>query len=278
MASDAPSVETSTSGFDRVSTDILRDYQISHELKAAYLILCLYADRTKRTCWPKQETIAARLGVSVRTVRYRIEALRDQQIISITRAHRRAPLTYQIRDEAWIKETGFAAVNAEIVDRIPGDGPKALYALLASWCADDRTTYRKQGELADCLDVTERTIYAWTKILEESEAVKVEPRRNKWGEIAANVYSLRDGVTFASHKRRQRLLEAEQMVEEVQDQGVWPFELKGKTRWALRAVLAKLINFGVAPQEAVDAVVAAMDGCYDAIPSFNDVVAEIRVA
>lgn len=95
----------------RVSVDVLRDPNVSAQAKALYALLTTYAnDAGRDTCYPRQETLAEQLGVSVDTVQRHIRALDDLGVIQVMPRYRadggRVSNDYVLLDEIGTKPSG----------------------------------------------------------------------------------------------------------------------------------------------------------------------------
>lgn len=90
--------------WSRVSIDVLRDPALSAQAKAVYAVLATYADDAGRDqCYPRQETLAEQLGVSVDTVQRHIKALEDAGVVEVVPRFRpdggRSSNDYTLLDE-----------------------------------------------------------------------------------------------------------------------------------------------------------------------------------
>ena len=64
--------------FARVDIDVARDSTLSITARFIFMILCRFADKDNRGCWPSNDTIAKAAGVSERTLRraYKVKSYR----------------------------------------------------------------------------------------------------------------------------------------------------------------------------------------------------------
>ena len=68
--------------FARVDIDVARDKELSITAKFIFTVLCTFADRETRGCWPSNETVAEAAGVSVRTLMRAYKELEARGVIS----------------------------------------------------------------------------------------------------------------------------------------------------------------------------------------------------
>lgn len=68
--------------FARVDINVARDKSLSVMARFIFTILCTFADKDKRGCWPSNTTVAETAGVSERTLRRAYKELEARGVIS----------------------------------------------------------------------------------------------------------------------------------------------------------------------------------------------------
>ena len=68
--------------FARVDIDVAKDKELSITAKFIFTILCIFADKDKRGCWPSNETVADTAGVSESTLLRAYKELEARGVIS----------------------------------------------------------------------------------------------------------------------------------------------------------------------------------------------------
>lgn len=68
--------------FARVDIDVAKDKELSITAKFIFTILCIFADKDKRGCWPSNETVADTAGVSESTLLRAYRELEARGVIS----------------------------------------------------------------------------------------------------------------------------------------------------------------------------------------------------
>lgn len=125
IANSAGAISPSFNHFARVDNRVYDDYASRLGLVAygVYTSLARYADNVSRVCWPKQSTIAGRLGISRKSVNEGISRLVDAGLIEIV--HRPGySNVYKLLDTV-----GFHAPAGEgvtLLPTLPGDGVTLL--------------------------------------------------------------------------------------------------------------------------------------------------------
>lgn len=69
--------------FVMVTRAVLEDETLKAADKSVYATLCMYADNRTADCWPSRETLLKKAGVSDRTLRNSLQALRDRGYIEV---------------------------------------------------------------------------------------------------------------------------------------------------------------------------------------------------
>ena len=68
--------------FARADIDVVRDKELSITAKFIFTVLCTFADKDNRGCWPGNETVAETAGVSERTLIRAYKELEDRGVIA----------------------------------------------------------------------------------------------------------------------------------------------------------------------------------------------------
>ena len=68
--------------FARVDIDVARDKELSITARFIFTVLCTFADKEKRGCWPSNETVAEAAGVSERTLLRAYKELEARGVIA----------------------------------------------------------------------------------------------------------------------------------------------------------------------------------------------------
>jgi len=68
--------------FARVDIDVAKDKELSVTAKFIFTILCIFADKDKRGCWPSNETVADTAGVSESTLLRAYKELEARGVIA----------------------------------------------------------------------------------------------------------------------------------------------------------------------------------------------------
>lgn len=68
--------------FARVDINVARDKELSMTAKFIFMILCTFADKDKRGCWPSNEKVAEAAGVSIPTLKRAYKELEARGVIS----------------------------------------------------------------------------------------------------------------------------------------------------------------------------------------------------
>ena len=68
--------------FARVDIDVAKDKELSITAKFIFTILCIFADKDKRGCWPSNETVADTAGVSESTLLRAYKELEARGVIA----------------------------------------------------------------------------------------------------------------------------------------------------------------------------------------------------
>lgn len=87
----------------RVGIDVMRDPELPLQAKAVYALLATYADDDGRdSCYPRQETMAEQLGVSVDTIQRHLAVLVEAGVVEVEPRFRpdggRSTNDYQLHD------------------------------------------------------------------------------------------------------------------------------------------------------------------------------------
>ena len=68
--------------FARVDVNVVRDKELSITARLIFTVLCTFADKDKRGCWPDNESVAETAGVSVSTLKRAYKELEDRGVIA----------------------------------------------------------------------------------------------------------------------------------------------------------------------------------------------------
>lgn len=68
--------------FARVDIDVARDKELSVMARFVFMILCTFADKENRGCWPSNETVAEAAGISLATLKRAYKELEDRGVIT----------------------------------------------------------------------------------------------------------------------------------------------------------------------------------------------------
>ena len=68
--------------FTRADIDVVRDKELSITAKFIFTVLCTFADKDNRGCWPGNETVAETAGVSLATLKRAYKELEDRGVIA----------------------------------------------------------------------------------------------------------------------------------------------------------------------------------------------------
>ena len=68
--------------FAKVDADVIRDKTLSQTAKFIFTVLCTFADKEKRGCWPSNDKVAEAAGVSIPTLKRAYKELEARGVIS----------------------------------------------------------------------------------------------------------------------------------------------------------------------------------------------------
>lgn len=85
---DQPTVTRRGPTWGRIAAAVMRDPAIVPQAKAVYALLATYADNADRDCFPRQETMALQLGVSVDTIQRHLKVLEQAGVIEVEARYR----------------------------------------------------------------------------------------------------------------------------------------------------------------------------------------------
>lgn len=135
--------------------DIFRDPSFSPYVKLVYTALTTYADSETRILWPAQATLAADVGLSIRTVGKALREMEDAGLVEVT--HTQTSNRYRLRD---LKVGGY----------VLGSGP-----LSTTRRPDKHEVLTGSAQGADKQDHTTRPLIQ--TISTSSDAVTANPQR-----------------------------------------------------------------------------------------------------
>lgn len=168
-------------GWVQVANSFIDAAPLDNE-RLAQIVLMSY-DWDETPCAPLQADMAARLGISVRTIKRRVGALRQAALVTVQRGggETRANVYHlHVRPAHADGGTAFTTVPHYILDDPDlSQGAKRTYVLLCRRAGAAGAWAGSQAALGVRLGVAIRTVYEWVRELETADCLRIIARRGR---------------------------------------------------------------------------------------------------
>jgi len=180
-ATERPAPVAPRDGWVQVANDFIDAAPLDNE-RLAHIILMSYA-WDEESCHPYQEELAARLGVSVRTIKRRVGELRAAALVTVERGGGQDhPNVYHlhVRPVHADDDVRFTTVLHRVLDDATlSQGAKRAYIVLCrraggnGWCPCSHTT------LGERIGVKPRVVYDYVRELEDAGHLRITARQGR---------------------------------------------------------------------------------------------------
>jgi len=180
-AVERPAVPVPRDGWVQVANAFIDERPLDNE-RLAHVILMSYA-WDEENCHPYQEELAARLGVSVRTIKRRVGELRAAALVTVERGGGQDhPNVYHlhvrpVRDDDDVRFT--TLLHRVLDDATLSQGARRAYIVLCrraggnGWCPCSHTT------LGERIGARPRAVYNYVRELEEAGHLRITARQGR---------------------------------------------------------------------------------------------------
>jgi len=180
-AVERPAVPVPRDGWVQVANAFIDERPLDNE-RLAHVILMSYA-WDEEACHPYQEELAARLGVSVRTIKRRVGELRAAALVTVERGGGQDhPNVYHlhvrpVRDDDDVRFT--TILHRVLDDATLSQGARRAYIVLCrraggnGWCPCSHTT------LGERIGARPRAVYNYVRELEEAGHLRITGRQGR---------------------------------------------------------------------------------------------------
>ncbi len=167
-------------GWVQVANSFIDAAPLDNE-RLAQIVLMSY-DWDETPCAPLQADMAARLGISVRTIKRRVGALRQSALVTVQRGggETRANVYHLHVRPAHANGTAFTTIPHYVLDDPDlSQGAKRAYVLLCRRAGAAGAWAGSQAALGVRLGAAIRTVYEWVRELETAGCLRIIARRGR---------------------------------------------------------------------------------------------------